>query len=163
MEELSIKNVIIGKQFELSENYEEFLKIVKEKKIKVYVVEAGQRIVVEKDIYLDVLWPDSKNIINENSINNNSLVCKLVYQNFSMLFTGDIEEIAEKVILEKYKNTNILQSTILKVAHHGSKSSSIKEFLDEVKPRIVLIGVGKKNTFGHPSSSVLERIERIWK
>lgn len=161
MKELKVKNVIIGKQFEACENYEELKKIVKNKKIKVRVVEAGQRIKIEKELYFDVLWPSSDNVINENSINNNSLVCKMVYKDFSMLFTGDIEEIAEKVILEKYKGTKVLQSTILKVAHHGSKSSSIEKFLDAVKPKIALIGVGEKNTFGHPSQGVLERLENI--
>lgn len=161
MKELKVKNIIIGKQFESCENYEEFKKIVKEKKIGVQVVEAGQRIKIENNLYFDVLWPDSSNVIHENSINNNSLVCKMVYKDFSMLFTGDIEEIAEKAILGKYKNTNTLQSTILKVAHHGSKSSSIEEFLKEIRPKIALIGVGEKNTFGHPNSGVLERIERI--
>ncbi len=159
LKELKVKNVIIGKQFEDYENYQEFKKIVKERKIKVQIVEAGQRIKIEKDLYFDILWPSSDNVISENSINNNSLVCKMIYQNFSCIFTGDIEEIAEKAILEKYKNTKVLQSTILKVAHHGSKSSSIEEFLNVVKPKIALIGVGEKNTFGHPNSGVLERIE----
>lgn len=86
MEELKVKNIIIGKQFESCENYEELKKIVKKKKIKVHVVEAGQRIKIEKNLYFDVLWPCSDNAINENGINNNSLVCKLVYQDFSMLF-----------------------------------------------------------------------------
>lgn len=122
MEELKAKNVIIGKQFETCENYEEFIKIVKEKKIKVHVVDAVQKIKIEKDLYFDVLWPSLDNVIQENSINNNSLVCKLVYKDFSMLFVGDIEEIAEKAILEKYQNKEaILQSTILKVAHHRVK------------------------------------------
>lgn len=122
MKESKVKNVIIGKQFESCENYQEFLKIVKEKKIKVHVVEAGQRIKIEKNLYFDVLWPSLDNVIQENSINNNSLVCKLVYKDFSMLFVGDIEEIAEKAILEKYQNKEaILQSTILKVAHHRVK------------------------------------------
>ena len=75
-----------------------------------------------------------------------------------MLFTGDIEEIAEKQILEEYKNSNILKSEILKVAHHGSKSSSIQSFLEKVKPKIALIGVGKDNTFGHPNDEVIERL-----
>lgn len=57
------------------------------------------------------------NMISENSINNNSLVCKLNYKKFSMLFTGDIEEIAEKSVLEKYRK-KALNATILKVAHH---------------------------------------------
>lgn len=159
MKELKVKNVIIGKQFEDSENYKEFKKVIKEKKIKVHVIEAGEKIKIEKGLYFDILWPSPDNVINENGINNNSLVIKLNYLNFSMLFTGDIEEISEKAILEKYKDTNTLKSTILKVAHHGSKSSSIKEFLDVVKPKIALIGVGEKNRFGHPNSGVLERIQ----
>ena len=60
-----------------------------------------------------------------------------------MLFTGDIEQIAEEQIVDLYKNTNILNSTILKVAHHGSKTSSIEKILDEIKPKIALIGVRK--------------------
>ena len=77
------------------------------------------------------------------------------------LFTGDIEQIAEKAILEKYGDT--LKSTILKVAHHGSKSSSTEKFINAVKPKIALIGVGGNNNFGHPNAEVLERIERRWK
>ena len=159
MKEIKVKCVIIGKQFESCDNYEAFIKIVKDKKIKVHVVEAGQRIKIEKNLYFDILWPSSEEVISENSINNNSLVCKLSYQKFSILFTGDIEQIAEKAILEKYKGTNVLQSTILKVAHHGSESSSTEEFLKAIKPKIALIGVGKNNTFGHPNAGVLERIE----
>ena len=160
MQELKVKNVVLSKQFEDSINYQEFIKIVKEQKIKVHILEAGQRIKIEKDLYFNVLWPISENAISENGINNNSLVCKLKYKSFSMLFTGDIEEIAEKTILERYKDTNTLKSTILKVAHHGSKSSSIEAFLNAVKPKIALIGVGEKNTFGHPNSDVLERLKK---
>lgn len=160
LKEIKVKKVIIAKQFQDSKNYKEFLKIVKQKKIKVQAVEKGQRVQIDKDIYFDVLWPNSQNVIGENRINNNSLICKLVYQDFSMLFTGDIEEIAEKTILNKYKDTNALKSTVLKVAHHGSKSSSIEEFLNVVKPKISIIGVGEKNTFGHPNSEVLERLKQ---
>ena len=155
--------MVIGKQFESSTNYQEFVNIVKEKNIKIHVVETGQKVSIEKNLYFDVLWPSSKHVVRENNINNNSLVCKMVYQNFSVLFTGDIEERAEKAILKEYKNTNILKSTVLKVAHHGSKSSSTEEFLDAVKPKIALIGVGEKNIFGHPNMGVLERLQRMWK
>ena len=144
LEEIKVEKVIIGKQFENSANYEAFSKIVKEKRIRVSAVEIGQRINIEKDLYFDILWPDSESVINNNILNNNSLVCKMVSQDISILFTGDIEEIAEKAILKKYKDTNILKSTILKVAHHGSKSSSIKDFLEQVSPKIALIGVRKK-------------------
>ena len=63
------------------------------------------------------MWP-KKIQIQENVLNNNSIVAKLKYKDFSMLFTGDIEAIAEKQIISEYKNTNILKSTILKVGHH---------------------------------------------
>lgn len=75
-----------------------------------------------------------------------------------MLLTGDIEEIAEKQILEEYKNSNILKSKVLKVAHHGSKSSSAQNFLEKIQAQITLIGVGANNTFGHPNDGVLKRL-----
>ena len=79
-----------------------------------------------------------------------------------MLFTGDIEEVAEKQILQEYKNNlQILKSKVLKVPHHGSKSSSIQEFIEAVNPKISLIGVGENNTFGHPNDEVIARLERI--
>ena len=118
LREIKVKKIIIGKQFEDSENYQKFLKLVKERNVKVHMVEAGKRINIEKDLYFDVLWPSSKQVISENGINNNSLVCKMMYQKFSMLFTGDVEEVAEKAIVEKYGNNNILKSTVLKIAHH---------------------------------------------
>ncbi len=162
MQELRVENAIIAKQFENSDNYEEFIKISKSKNIKVKLVEAGTRINIEKNLYFDVLWPCSKNVISENILNNNSLVCNLHYKDFSILFTGDIEEIAEKAILQKYKNIlNVLNSTIIKVAHHGSKTSSAHGFLNSVKPKIALIGVGKNNKFGHPSDITLENLSGI--
>ncbi len=135
------------------------MKIVKQQEIKVYIAEAGQRIKIEKDLYFDVLWPISKKAVSENNMNNNSLVCKMVYYDFSFLFTGDIEVIAENAILEEYKNVNTLKSTILKVAHHGSKSSSTQEFLNAVSPQMAFIGVGKSNHFGHPNKDVVARLK----
>ena len=160
LQEIKVRNVIIGKQFESSENYEEFLKIVKEKNIKVIQVETKDKINVEKNIYFDILWPDSNQEILENGINNNAIVCKLNYINFSMIFTGDIEQEAEKKLISKYMNTNVLNATVLKVAHHGSKTSSSQEFLQLVNPKIALIGVGKDNNFGHPNQDVIDRIKK---
>ena len=115
----------------------------------------GDRLNIDKFTYIDILWPCS-NLIHENVLNNNSIVCKVNYKDVSILFTGDIEEIAERSILEVYGSRNVLKADILKVAHHGSKSSSIMEFLAEVKPQIALIGVGKNNKFGHPDSEVIK-------
>lgn len=161
MQEIKVNNIIIGKQYKSSENYEKFIKIVKEKKITVKIVEGGEKVSIEDNLYFDIIWPFSDNMISDNSINNNSLVCKLNYKNYSMLFTGDIEAIAEKAILKKYsKSLNILKSDILKVAHHGSKTSSITEFIEKIKPKYAIIGVGEDNKFGHPSDSTIQNLEK---
>ncbi len=76
-----------------------------------------------------------------------------------MLFTGDIEEIAEKQILKEYANSNVLKANLLKVGHHGSETSSTEEFIKKIKPQIALIGVGAKNNFGHPNETVIKRLK----
>ena len=158
LQELRVGKIYINKQGVNSQNYEKFLEIVSEKKLDVQVVKAGDKILID-NLSFNILWPTEKQI-SENILNNNAIVMKLHYRNFSMLFTGDIEEPAEKAILNTYKNKlEIFQSTILKVAHHGSKSSSTQEFLDVVKPKIALIGVGENNLFGHPNAHVIERLE----
>ena len=159
MQNMKVKNVIIAKQPETSVNFQEFVKIASEKKIKINLVEKNSKITIENNLYFQVLWPNTRNFVNENKLNNNALVCKLCYKNFSCLFTGDIEKEAETELIEAYKeNPNILKSQILKVAHHGSKTSSIQEFLELVKPKIALIGVGKNNLYGHPSNETLNKL-----
>ncbi len=160
LEELNVKQVLIPKQVEYSENYNKFLDIIKKRNIKIKIVEEGNTINIDKNTYLDILWPEEKQI-KDNVLNNNSLIVRLCYKNFKMLFTGDIEEIAEQKLLQKYENTEKLTADILKVAHHGSKSSSIAEFLEKVNPRIALIGVGKNNKFGHPNAGVLDRLNML--
>lgn len=160
LENLRVEHVLISKQGKESENYKHFLEISKRKKIKVIYVEAGDRINIEKKMFFEILFP-TRNLISENILNNNSIVARLVYKNIKILFTGDIEEIAEKELIKLYSKTNKLRADILKVAHHGSKSSTIASFLKLVNPRISLIGVGATNTFGHPNIGVLERLEQI--
>lgn len=160
LENLRVEHVLISKQGKESENYKHFLEISKRKKIKVIYAEAGDRINIEKNMFFEILFP-TRNLISENILNNNSIVARLVYKNFKILFTGDIEEIAEKELIKLYSKTNKLRADILKVAHHGSKSSTIASFLKLVNPRISLIGVGATNTFGHPNIGVLERLEQI--
>ena len=161
LQELKVGKVYISKQIEDSSNYQKFLEIVNSKKIKVYEVIAGNRIHIEKNLYFDILWPIEEQLTT-NVLNNNAIVCNLHYKNFSMLFTGDIEEIAEKEILDLYsQNEKLLRTDILKVGHHGSKTSSTSEFLNTVKPQIAIIGVGKNNNFGHPNEGVLERLRNL--
>lgn len=146
---------MIAKQSKLSEEYKNFIELVKEKNINIKIVQQGDVIDIEKDLKIYVLYPFSE--LKFDDLNNNSVVAKLVYKNFSMLFTGDIEKEAEDKILERYSK-NVLKSTVLKIPHHGSKTSLTQEFIDLVSPKIALIGVGKNNNFGHPNEEILERL-----
>ena len=121
MEELHVKNVVISKQGEPSKQYEDFKKISKQKNINVLIVKKGDRVAIEKSVYFDILWPKDQ-LMSENILNNNSMVAKLNYNYFSMLFTGDIEEVAEKQMLDERKTGGDLRATILKVAHHRFKN-----------------------------------------
>lgn len=164
MEELKVGQVIISRQEHQSDNYLRFKEVVNNKKIEVLQVKKGDKLQIEKEIYFNILWPKEPISILDNTLNNNSIVCKLCYKNFSCVFTGDIEEIAEKEILKEHKNNlTSLNATVLKVAHHGSKTSSIKEFIEAVKPKISLIGVGENNKFGHPNAETINTLENVRK
>lgn len=160
MEHIKVKNIIISKQGKESSNYNKFKNIVLDKGIYVIFVKKGDKIKIDNETYMDVLFP-SNNLISDNILNNNSIVTKICYNNFSILFTGDVEEIAENEICSQYNTTNKLKANILKVAHHGSKTSSTAEFIKMVKPQIALIGVGEKNKFGHPNDGVIQRLKNM--
>ena len=92
------------------------------------------------------------------SSNERSGIIKIVYGNNSIIFTGDAGKETEKVYTSVYKE--FLDSDVLKVGHHGSKSSTSVEFLNYVSPEISLISAGIKNTYGHPASDILYRIAK---
>ncbi|MBR1802523.1 MAG: hypothetical protein IJ777_00890 [Clostridia bacterium] len=160
MQQIKVKQILITKQGKSSYNFQEFLKIVNEKQIPIRKVTAGDSIAIEKDVTIKILFP-TEDLIRENVLNNNSMVAKISYLNFSMLLTGDIEKIAENKLVSMYQNTNALQANILKVAHHGSKTASTQAILDLINPQIALIGVGKNNKFGHPNQEVIERLTSL--
>ena len=157
IEKIKVKNIIISKQIEPSEELNNIMKIINKNKINIILVKAGDKLQIDKDVYFQVLWPNENEMIKENGLNNNSIVTKLNYKNFSILFTGDIEKMAEKKIVREYDEE--LKSTILKVAHHGSRTSSTEEILEKINCKIAIIGVGKDNKFDHPNSEVIERLK----
>ena len=91
------------------------------------------------------------------STNDKSGIFKLVYGNTSFLFTGDLEADGENYFAHKY--SEFLNSNVLKVGHHGSKTSSSLKFLNSVKPKLSLVSAGFKNKFGHPSNKILKRLQ----
>lgn len=95
---------------------------------------------------------NTKKYDNEN---DNSSVIYLKYNNMKFLFMGDAGIVKEKDILEKYNMSNI---DVLKVGHHGSKTSSSKKFIDEINPKYGVISVGKNNKYGHPNKEILNTL-----
>jgi competence protein ComEC len=93
-----------------------------------------------------------------NETNANSVVVRLEYGEFSMLFTGDAEEQTEHRLLTKELN---LEAKILKVAHHGSKYATTQDFLNRVKPEAAIISCGEWNRYGHPAQTVLDRLRSM--
>jgi competence protein ComEC len=87
--------------------------------------------------------------------NQDSMVLRLQYGDFSMLFTGDLEEEAEVTLAESGEN---LRSDVLKVGHHGSKKASSESFLAVVSPQIAVISCGKDNRYGHPAPDTVNRL-----
>lgn len=105
---------------------------------------------------LYILNDDKDDFYNTLSSNDKSGMMKLVYGDFSILFTGDVERKAEQYYVNKYDH--FLESDVLKVAHHGSKTSSIESFINTVQPELSLISAGVKNKFKHPAEEVIERL-----
>ncbi|MCI8404238.1 MAG: MBL fold metallo-hydrolase [Clostridia bacterium] len=91
---------------------------------------------------------------NSDNLNNTSIIVKVTHKNNSFLFTGDAETEEEQLLTGK----NFLNSDVLKVAHHGSDTSTSYSFLREVMPEYAVISVGKNNQYGHPSEAVLSRL-----
>ena len=160
LENMKVENIVLGLQYEVCENLNDILEIAQKNKINIISVKANDVLQIDKYTTFEILWPNPESMISENAINNNSIVAKLNYYNFSMLFTGDIEKLAEEGII-KYYRAIYLNATILKVAHHGSKTSSIESILKLVRPKIALIGVGENNLYGHPNDIVLNRLENL--
>ncbi len=155
---LNVKNLVISEYVIESEEYKYFFENIKDKDINIIKTNTDNILKLGSKANISFLSPWNEFSDVENRENNLSIVCKLNYYNFSCLFTGDIDNIIEEKLIEKYSNK--LKSDILKIAHHGSKSSSCENFLKLVSPKIGLIGVGKNN-YGHPNIEVINRLKNI--
>ena len=123
-------------------------------------VSPGSRIRITEDVFIDVIWPlkghPADNDIDDPNEKNDVYIIN--YRGVRIMVTGDLLEEDEKEILDHYSPAD-LHCDILKVAHHGSKSSSSEEFLDAVDPSIAVIQAGRNNIYGHPHDQTLMRLE----
>ena len=157
LESLEVENILWTGVLKDTSEYEEWKKKIKEEGSRVVIAQSGQYIKLG-DAWLFVLWPD-ENLENQKpkNTNNTSVIVRLVFGRISFLFEGDAYKSVEKKLMLQNKK---LKSTVLKVAHHGSKTSTGEEFLREVFPEVAVIEVGKDNHYGHPHQEVLDRLEK---
>ncbi|MDK2815788.1 MAG: competence protein ComEC [Moorella sp. (in: firmicutes)] len=112
----------------------------------------GDALALDPALNIQVLHPGREISGSNSDSNNNSLVLKVIYRQFSLLLSADIE--AEAMVDLKASGADV-RSTVFKVPHHGSRYGLEREFLKEVAPQVVVIPVGEKNNFGHPAPEVL--------
>ncbi len=141
--------------------YQEWINLIEKEGANLLIAEAGQKIILQKDplIFMEILHP-FENLAGQEIKNSNdtSIVTHLFFEDISFLFTGDIIKKVEAKLVEQGVD---LDSEVLKVAHHGSKTSSSLEFLEAVSPEIAVIQVGKDNSYGHPHPEVLANLEQF--
>ena len=139
--------IVIFNCGEFNDLEKELIKALDKKKIQYYSCIKELNIDNNKLYFLQ-----TKEYDNEN---DNSNVSYTELNGYKFMFMGDAGIEKERDILEKY---NISDVDVLKVGHHGSKTSSSKEFIDEINPKYSIISVGKKNRYGHPNKEVLENL-----
>jgi len=136
--------------------FREWADTISARHVKQTLTTAGQRISLGKDITIAVLNPPSPAFSGtESDINNNSVVLRLTYGNVSILLTGDLQSEGETALIMHRAN---LASTVLKVGHHGSASSTSQEFLSVVDPQVAVISVSKDNSYALPNRAVVSRL-----
>jgi len=139
--------------------YQKWRALIKEKNIPLTIAQAGQKIILQDDIIMKIFWPEQSLIKSmAKNTNNVSIVGRLVYGQSEFLLTGDIEREIEQYLVSR-PPAGGLESDVLKVPHHGSKTSSSQNFLEAVNPRIAVISVGANNRYKHPHPEVLKRLK----
>ena len=133
---------------EFNELEKELIKVLDRKNIKYYSCIKELNIDENKLYFLQ-----SKEYDNEN---DNSNVIYTELNGYKFMFMGDASVTTEKEIIDQY---NLQKIDVLKVGHHGSKTNSSREFIDEIKPKYSIISVGKNNRYGHPNKEVLNNLE----
>ena len=134
-------------------NVNELLKVAKENNTQIVKLSYGGKVRIG-DSQFRVVHPEKK--IIEKITNNDSMVLVYDYKDYRILYTGDIEREAEKEIIERGED---IRANILKVAHHGSRTSTTQKFLKFVSPEIAIISVGEGNRYHFPSKYVLKRLK----
>ena len=135
-----------------TKTYEKLLESIQQKGLKIKSAKAGMNIVEESDLRVDILAPVK---IDEDELNNCSIIIKITYGYDSYLFIGD----AEKEELDTVSSD--MSADVLKVGHHGSRTSTTEKFLEQVNPKYAVISCGEDNDYGHPHKETIDLLKML--
>lgn len=157
LQEYPVKSIGLPEYPGAEQDFAELLQICVEKGITVEYLSAGDALRLDGRTTLSILHPEGSKAPADGNLNNTSMCCLLEYDRFRVLFTGDLETDGEIAFLAV---NGPVDCDVLKVAHHGGRDATSKRFLQAVTPETAIISVGK-NSYGHPSKEVLERLSDI--
>ena len=153
VENFRVGQAIVGRAPDGDAEFDHFREAAARQGVRVGVVSAGYKFEIQ-GVAVEVLWPPVPRSQVVTSGNDDSVVLRLSYGAVTALLAGDIEGPAERALV---KSGAALRADVLKVPHHGSRTSSSAPFIDAVRPACVVISVGDRSRFGHPHAEVLER------
>lgn len=161
-----IKQIYDNGQAANTAMYKNYLKNIKTKNIAYKSLKKGDTITLGDDVKFAVLSPgkpftkeNTQGVSESGLTNDNSIVCKMTYGTFSIMFTGDAQKEVEEQLLKNYKGIE-LQANVLKVGHHGSKTSSSPAFVAAVKPADATISCGVNNQYKFPHKPTLDTLKK---
>lgn len=149
----NVKNVIDSGQNHTTETYLDYLSAIKTTGASFKVAQEGQNITLDSTVDVTVLHVDNRG----SDLNDGSIVLMVSYGDIDYLLTGDAGIEVEKELIAKYD----LDAEVLKVSHHGSDTGSSQEFLNAVLPDLAILSYGENNDYGHPNSTVVNRLKAI--
>ena len=158
LREFKVRAVYDNGQPTTTKMYRDYLKTVRDQAIEYGHLKRGDELAFGDGVVFKVLSPTPEMVKAGGEMNGNSIVGQLLFGSFSLLLTGDVEAEGETAMVKAYGSA--LKSDVLKAAHHGSKTSSSKAFLQAAAPAAVLISVGTDNEYGHPHKNILNRYEK---
>ena len=157
LENFPVETVALTGQVHTTQVYERFLTDIRDTRVNTIQVRTGTTIPFDPTLKIEVLWPEDRFVQDPNDRNNASIVFRLTYGQVSFMFPGDAEGQAERAILAGGAD---LRSAVLKVGHHGSRTSTSEAFLEAIDPQIAVISAGQGNRYGHPHPEVLDRLNQ---
>ncbi len=157
LENFPVKRVALTGDEHPTQIYERLLTNVRDKKISALQVRTGTTIPFDPALKLDVLAPDEE-FVNRENANDGSIVIKLTYGQTSFLLTGDAEAVENGAMLAHGLD---VRATVLKLGHHGSRSSTDEAWLKAVQPQLGIISAGLDNSYGHPHPEVIAALDKL--